>query len=184
MLPETSEIRAKRKVLGMTQAQLALKCGLSQSLVAKIESGQVSPSYQSVKSIFDFFSSLESQSALCARDIMSQKIAAVAPSNPVGQAVALLRKHGISQVPVFDGNALVGSFGEEDVSRLIASAKPSDILKMRVSQAMSLPFAAVPPSTPMVSVAALLSHGKAVIVVDGKKACGIITKADLLKALK
>lgn len=184
MLPEMSEIRAKRRALGLTQAQLAQKCGLSQSLVAKIESGQVSPSYAAVKAIFDFFGSLESQSSMCASDIMTPKIASVSPSDHVSQAVSLLRKHEISQVPVFDGNSLVGSFGEEDVSRLMASSRPSDILKMRVSDAMSQPFAAVPPTTPLISIAALLSHSKAVIVVDGKNARGIITKADLLKALK
>ncbi len=185
MLPEISEIRSKRKVLGLTQSQLASRCGLSQSLVAKIESGQVSPSYSAVKGIFDFFASMESKSALSASDIMSRKIISVPASARVGQAVDSLRKFGISQVPVFDSNAAVGSFSEEDVSKLIAeSAQPAQIMKMKVSQAMSAPFPVVPKSTPVLPIAALLSHSKAVVVSEGGKPCGIITKADLLKTLK
>ncbi len=185
MLPELSEIKAKRKTLGLTQSQLAKKCNLSQSLVAKIESGQVSPSYFAVKAIFDFFNSLESQSSLCARDIMTTKIASVSASDSVAHAVESLRKFEISQVPVFEGSMAVGSFSEENISRLIAdSARPSDILKMKVSQAMSQPFASVSLKTPVLSIAYLLSHDKAVLIIDGKKVCGIVTKADLLKTLR
>ncbi len=184
-MPEISEIKSKRKILGLTQSELAKRCNLSQSLVAKIESGSVSPSYSAVKQIFDFFMALESQSALSAREIMTPKITSVSSSDLVSRAADSLRKGGISQVPVFDGGAAVGSFGEEDISKLIAdSTKPSDILKMRVHEIMSPPFASVPPGTPVSSIASLLSHGKAVLVVDGKKVCGIITRADLLKALK
>ena len=55
MLPELSEIKAKRKHLGLSQSGLSVKTGVSQSLIAKLEAGKISPSYLSAKKIFDFF---------------------------------------------------------------------------------------------------------------------------------
>jgi predicted transcriptional regulator len=40
-------------MLGLTQGQLAKIAGVSQSFIAKIESGKIDPSYSKVKTIFD-----------------------------------------------------------------------------------------------------------------------------------
>ena len=51
MLPELEEIKKKRKLFGMTQADLAAECGVSQSLIAKLESGKIVPAYGKAKKI-------------------------------------------------------------------------------------------------------------------------------------
>ena len=59
MLPEIDEIQRKRKSLGLTQKELAALVNVSQSLIAKIETKKVNPSYRIVKKIFDTFEELE-----------------------------------------------------------------------------------------------------------------------------
>ena len=53
-----SEIKKIRKALGLTQKKLAFISGVSQSLVAKIESDRIDPTYSKVNQIF---SALDSQ---------------------------------------------------------------------------------------------------------------------------
>lgn len=53
MLPSLDEIAKRRKLLGLTQKQLAKIAGVSQSFIAKIESGKIDPSYSKAKAIFD-----------------------------------------------------------------------------------------------------------------------------------
>ncbi|MEM2547192.1 MAG: helix-turn-helix domain-containing protein, partial [Candidatus Bathyarchaeia archaeon] len=59
MLPSLDEIAKRRKLLGLTQKQLAKIAGVSQSFVAKVESGKIDPSYSKVKAIFDVLERME-----------------------------------------------------------------------------------------------------------------------------
>ena len=49
MIPDIKEIKHNRMLLGLTQKDLASKTGISQSIIAKIESNKVSPSYEIIK---------------------------------------------------------------------------------------------------------------------------------------
>lgn len=46
-----SQLRALRKQRGMTQKELAAKCGTQQQRIAEIESGEFSPSLETLKPI-------------------------------------------------------------------------------------------------------------------------------------
>jgi len=50
--PPLSYIKKMRKKFGLTQAKLAKMAGVSQSLIAKIESEKIDPSYKIAKKIF------------------------------------------------------------------------------------------------------------------------------------
>ena len=45
MFPNISEIKKRRKKLEITQTQLAVHANVSQSMIAKIESNMIEPSY-------------------------------------------------------------------------------------------------------------------------------------------
>jgi predicted transcriptional regulator len=49
MFPQLEDIAKKRRRLGLKQAELAKLSGVSQSLVAKLESGRIDSSYTKVK---------------------------------------------------------------------------------------------------------------------------------------
>ena len=51
---DIKEIKILRKKLEITQNELAKKSGVSQSLIAKIESSNIDPAYSSIKKIFDY----------------------------------------------------------------------------------------------------------------------------------
>ncbi|MBU4502216.1 MAG: helix-turn-helix domain-containing protein, partial [Nanoarchaeota archaeon] len=46
------EIKIRRNKIGLTQTQLARLAGVSQSLIAKIESKKIDPTFSKTKSIF------------------------------------------------------------------------------------------------------------------------------------
>jgi len=50
--PELHDIERLRKRFGLTQEELARKAGISQSLIARVESGMVDPRYSRIAKIF------------------------------------------------------------------------------------------------------------------------------------
>ena len=109
MLPEITEIRAYRKGLGLTQKELSEKSSVSQSLIAKMENGKVTPSYDKAKKIFEALEQASKREALKARDIMSRRVKSVKPGDSARKAISLMEKHGLSQVPVLKAGQCVGS---------------------------------------------------------------------------
>ena len=48
-IPTPDELKARRETLGIRQTQLALRAGISQSMVARIEAGSVDPRTSTLK---------------------------------------------------------------------------------------------------------------------------------------
>ncbi len=59
MLPSVEEIAKRRRILGLTQKELSQMAMVSQSFVAKLESGSMNPSYANVKKILEALGSME-----------------------------------------------------------------------------------------------------------------------------
>lgn len=184
MLPPLEDIVKKRKMLGLTQKQLAKLAGVSQSLIAKLESGKVSPSYDKVKAIFDAIESLEIRADFKAADVMHENVVGVQKGRSVAEAVKLMVNHGYSQLPVFDEEKVVGSISEKTILEQMASGKDlSEISQLAIEEIMDESFPQIGRNTPLRIVSGLLQVYPAVLVSDKGKVVGIITKADLLKVL-
>src|SRR5436189_5050700 len=116
MLPTLAEIPKVRNALGLQQSRLAELAGVSQSIIAKIESGSVDPSYSIVKRLVE---TLERQSVDTARprvsEIMSRPVISVSRTQFVRDAVDMMKRRGYSQLPVFDGTRCVGSISEKTI---------------------------------------------------------------------
>lgn len=181
-MDEISAIRESRRRLGLTQHALARAAGVSQSLVAKIESGRIDPAYSKVKSLLEALSRQQSAKEKCARDIMHAGAQAVSCTETLHSAAAKMRKHSISQMPVLDGGAVVGSISEQAILAHF-TVQGRKMASLRVGDVMEEAFPSALPSTPISAVAALLRHYPAVLVTERGKIAGIITKADLLKTI-
>src|SRR5919109_553153 len=183
MLPSLDEIPKRRRALGLTQSRLAELAGVSQSIVAKIESGTVDPSYSIVKRLVE---TLEKQSMGTATprvgEIMSKPVISVSRTQLVRDAVDLMKRRGYSQPPVFDGTRGVGSISEKTILDRAARGEPLEsLLNYRVRDIMDSPLPTVNEDTPIEMVLGLLQGNYGVLVTKGENAIGILTKSDILK---
>ncbi len=184
MLPSLEEIGRRRRLLAMSQKQLAKLAGVSQSMIAKIESEHISPTYLKTKAIFDTLESLERRTELRAKEISHGKIVSVQVHDPVSKGVRVMRETGFSQLPVFNGNQVVGSLTEKIIlEKLISATKPDEVSKQSVERIMDEAFPTVSEEAPISMVSALLQYAPAVLVTRRGHVQGIITKADLLKVV-
>jgi predicted transcriptional regulator len=183
MLPSLDEIPKQRKALGLTQSRLAQLAGVSQSIIAKIESGTVDPSYSIAKRLVE---ALEKESIQVSgprvSEIMSKPVISVSKTQLVRDAVDLMRKRGYSQLPVLDGNRCVGSISEKTILDRAARGEPLDsLLNDRVRDIMDSPLPMVNDDTPLEMVLGLLQGNYGVLVTKGESTIGILTKSDILK---
>ena len=184
MLPSLEEIPSKRKILGLTQKELASLAGVSQSLIAKLESRKIDSSYTKVKAIFDALQRLEIKREVQVKEILHNKVIGVQKDENVSEAVQLMKEHGYSQLPVFDGERVVGSISEKTIlSQILDGEDLAHISVLLVREIMDEVFPQVGEDTPLSLISSLLQLYPAVLVSKKGKIVGIVTKADLLKIL-
>lgn len=100
MIENLQEIKRMRKNLGINQKDLAAQAGVSQSLIAKIESGKLDPTFTKAKQIFRALEELQEKEEIKAKEIMNKKVVFVKANDKVKEIIAIMKRKGISQVPV------------------------------------------------------------------------------------
>lgn len=173
-------IKRRRKKLDKTQAELAKLSGVSQSMIAKIESGKLSPSFDKAKQIFDTLDQLEHETSAKASEIMSRNITIIESNDIVDNAISKMKQRGISQLPVFEKGHLVGLISE---SILTDNLDRPNLGKLKVKEIMTEAPPTISEDTPVKLVSELLKYNPTVIVYRQADIKGIITKADLLKTI-
>jgi len=120
-----------------------------------------------------------------ARDLIARKsstpaLVAADPTTVVRDALALLRHHGISQMPVLAGQANVGTIQEDDVLR--RSLTDETALERSVAQLLSPPFPEIPADAPVSEVLHRLKEERALLVRDAATGApvGVLTRHDLV----
>jgi predicted transcriptional regulator len=183
MLPPVQEIKKRRVALGISQKKLAASVGASQSLIAKIESNRVNPSYDVVKKIFEYFDRVEQPKIGLARDVEKRDLVWVKKSERVIEAAEKMRQHGFSQLPVRDDreDICVGGISERQIMQgILREPDPRVFYEKPVSDVMQEQFPVVDERLPVTAVALLLQHSQAVLTARRGKIVGIITPSDLL----
>ena len=175
---ELDEIKKIRKKLGLTQTELANRANVSQSLIAKIESGRIDPTYTKTQKIFAALSELEKKEEIKAEQIMTTKIISVAPTDSIKDAISKMKKSQISQLPVIDSHKLVGVVSESTILDAMLNSKGNN-----VEDVMQEAPPILSKSTSIQVVSSLLRHFPIVIVSEEGKLVGLITKSDLLGKL-
>ncbi|MEM5313323.1 CBS domain-containing protein [Paraburkholderia sp. JHI869] len=142
-----------------------------------------------------------------ASNIMTTDVIIVRPNASIFEAATLLTEHHISGIPVVDdGGAVVGMLSEGDLLHRMetGTGKPQrswfgeflhstrklagEYLKenaVRVNDVMTGNVVSVSPSTPLSEIADILErlHIKRVPVLDQGKLVGIVSRANLIRAL-
>lgn len=181
--PPTSEIRKRRKMLDVTQAELAEASGVSQSTITKVEQGKISASYNTVVKLFETLEKMsERKKEIPIMDIATKDIISVQEGSGVHEALEILKETGFSQMPVLRGDASVGSISEKVILKLLNSGKSMDQLsRMMVSEVMDESFPTVSENATMEGVSSILNSSNAVLITRKGKIIGMVTRADLLK---
>ena len=103
----------------------------------------------------------------------------------VRDAIALLHRHGVSQLPVVsesDPESIVGSVGERGLLR--RAVDNPQLMAVDIAEVMEAPFPNVSSADPVREAVDLLSgEGQAVTVSESGRPVGIVTRADLLESL-
>ncbi len=186
MMPELGDISRQRKGLGLTQLRLAALAGVSQSAIAKVERGQMVPSYEMAKRIFD---ALQEQlravePEVVASKVRSKAVRTIGPEATLQEAADVMRHHGFSQLPVTKDGRNVGNLTEGAIATLILAGRDiKDLARIKVSQVMDAPLPTIDEGAPVSIIAALLQRYPAVLVVKRGEIIGIIAKSDLMKLL-
>ncbi len=184
MFPTLEDIAKKRRQLGLKQADLAKQAGVSQSLIAKLESGKIDSSYTKVKTIFDVLERLEAKTRIQEEKIVPNQVIGIQKDEPVAKVVRLMKEHGYSQIPVFNGKQSVGSVSEKTILRQILAGKDlAQISKLPTEDVMEDAFPQVTEDAPLELISSLLQTYSAVLVAKRGNVTGIITKADLLRTI-
>lgn len=182
-LPPIQEIKKRRVALGISQKKLAFSVGTSQSLVAKIESNRVNPSYDVVKKIFEYLDRMEQPKIGLAKDVEKRDLVWIRKSERVREAAEKMRQYGFSQLPVRDDRdeICVGSLSERQIVQgILKDPNPKSFYEKYVHEVMQDQFPVVDENIPVNAVALLLQHSQAVLTARRGKIVGIITASDLL----
>ncbi len=180
IFPELTSIRSRRQRLGIKQKQLAEKARVSQSLIAKIEKGIISPSYTITKEIFECLDNLEKANEKKCSEIMSRDLITISSEEKIKKASKIMKKNSISQIPVEEDGKIVSSITESLILESLLEKSKEELFKMKIKEICGESFPKVNSSTPIKLILPLLKHSQSILVYENQKLKGIITKSDVM----
>ena len=178
MMFDIENLKKIRKQLDLTQNELAKKSGLSQSLIAKIESKRLDPTYSRVKKIEEAFELLTKKYEKEAKDIMVKKIVSAKENEKIPDIIKILNKYNISQVPVLKNDYVVGIISEST----ILNKNSEDIKNLKAEDIMDESPPIISKDTKIEVIKNLLKYYPIILVKEKDKLIGLISKADLIRS--
>ena len=106
----------------------------------------------------------------------------VGPEDTLLTAFGRFKMQDVSQLPVLEGEKIVGLIDEYDVLKAVASGESH--FRDPVRKHMSAHLETVPPTGSLEDVKRILDRERVPIVADGERFYGLITRIDLLNALR
>ncbi|MGD1004102.1 MAG: CBS domain-containing protein [Methanoregulaceae archaeon] len=182
-IPTPDEIRKRRESLDMRQTELAKRAGISQSMVARIEAGNVDPRVSTLNKIIDVLNHAE-QKRVIASQIMHTPVITIHPSDSIANALEIFEKNNISQLPVVEDGVPVGCISESVIVKAIEQQRLHKTQSFYVRDFTEPGFPTVPPDINIENVIDLLQQNHAVLVIEGGVVQGVITKHDLISLIK
>ena len=181
-IPTPEELRSRRETLDMKQTELAKRADISQSMVARIEAGNVDPRVSTLNKIITVLNSAEPK-RIRAAQIMHMPVLSVQPQDGIGRAVEIFEKNNISQLPVIEQGTPVGSISESVIVKALEQQRLHKSHYFLVKDFMESGFPTVPPTMDVETVINILQQNHAVLVVEGRTVRGVITKHDLISLI-
>ena len=176
LLVRGTMLRKMRLEVGLTQSELAQMAGVSQAHIAKIEGGKVDPRLSTVNKILQVL--VGGKGRKCG-EIMTPGVIVANPNDKISKVSEIMMREEISQLPVLDGDRVLGMITEEGIVR---NLNPN-IADETVEEIMEPSLPSVPEDTGMSMIRPLLEANPGVLVTRKGKLVGIITRSDLLEII-
>jgi cystathionine beta-synthase len=114
-------------------------------------------------------------------DKRRQKLVTARAGDAVRDVIGSMKKHGISQVPVLEGDELAGMISE---TGLLGALLADPAAAHRPVGSLAEPnYELTEPSAPISRLSDIVSRGKVALVMEGGRLRGVITKFDLIEYL-
>ena len=116
------------------------------------------------------------------RSLPERKVIVADVSDPLSVVVQKFKEHGISQIPVVDGETLAGILTESDVLQKLVSGRVSETTT--VAEVMVRNVSTVQIHAPSNELPKIFERGEVAIVIDpDNRVLSIVTKLDLIEVL-
>jgi predicted transcriptional regulator len=171
-----SSIKKLRLEAGLTQKELAMRAGVSQAHIAKIEQDKVDPRLSTVNKILSVLK--PSRERRC-KEIMTKGVYSAKSNDSVMKASETMVRNAVSQLPVLDGNRVVGTITEQGIVRNLRA----NLAGEKVGKIMGPPLPEAQEDTSIETVRSTLERNAGVLIRRGKELIGIVTRSDLLKTI-
>ncbi len=181
-LPTPEDIKKQRIMLNLTQNEIARRAGVSQPLIARIESGDVDPRLSTLKKIFKAFDEAKKE-RVPVTNIMHTPVVHTCSADSLDVAVKIMEEYGFSQVPVIDNGVPVGSVSSDTILKFMTDRDIKQIHHIPVRDIMGEPFPTVSPTSDTMTISHILEQNPAVLVLEKGKVIGVVTKHDAMKLL-
>ncbi len=175
---DITNLKKIRKSLNLTQQAFAKKANVSQSLIAKIESNSIDPTYSRVKQIEQALELLLSYDEVTAEKIMTKNVTTADPKESALSVVKKMNLKGISQVPVILDSKIVGLLTETNAVENI-----ENIQKSKVEEIMREAPPTLAPEAKISAISSLFKYYPVILITKKGELKGIITKSDLLRSV-
>lgn len=178
MFNTLQEIKHLRRKFSLTQGELAKLAGVSQSLIAKIESNKIDPTFTNAQKIYSALQRLSEKDEKKAADLMNKNLIYLEQEDSLKSAIQRMKKHGISQLPVLDSKKAVGIISETAILDAIMNNKSAET---QIQDIMSEAPPTIDTNASVKVISHLLKFYPLLLVAEKGKLLGLITKADLLE---
>jgi two-component system sensor kinase FixL len=117
--------------------------------------------------------------------IMSEDVSGIQSNATVAEAAKVMASRNISSIAVMAGDEVVGILTERDVLKRVVALR-RDPHQTKIGQVMSSPVTTVPANHSICSASKTMEDEniRRLIVMEGRKLCGIITQTDIFMAVK
>ena len=173
------EIKRLRRIADVNQKELASKAGVSQSLIAKIESGKVEPTYNNARRIFEALDQLQQKKEVKAKEVMNTKVIFAKDNDLILKINKTMKTKGVSQIPVLRKGKVCGLISESLILKEVLE-HPEEVNRAKVGDLMEEAPPIVSPEAGLKMLLELLKDYPVVLVAEKGDIKGIISKADLL----
>ena len=179
-IPTGGFLRQWRKSLGLTQAALAERSGLTQSVIAKVETEVVDPRVSTVRKIVGALNRIQRpDQAHTVEDIMVSEVTALLQTDSVQSAVDKMVLGGISHLPVLsESGSVVGLVSEASLLKSDGGGVTS------VEEVMRVDFSMVDANVSIGEARRLLGEEEVLLVSSRGVLVGLIARIDMVKALR